>query len=102
MGAGHRRRCILATAGDRRVRARRNEERTWTWTHPTHIEVRWEGPWLSDAWRAEWRIRWLDARGGRASVALENAPWIVGPFAEHMLDPSRFQIRGWAKGPVSP
>jgi len=76
------------------------EERTWTWTHPAHFEVRWEGPWLSDSWRTEWRIRWLGGREGRASIALANAAWINGPFAEHMLDPSRFDVRLLGDGPV--
>ncbi len=80
------------------------EERTWTWTHPAHFEVRWEGPWLSESWRTEWRLAWLGARfggqEGRASMALENAAWIRGPFAEHMLDPSRFEVRLLGDGPI--
>jgi hypothetical protein len=24
-----------------------SEERTFTWAHPAHVELRWEGPWLS-------------------------------------------------------
>jgi hypothetical protein len=69
------------------------EERTWSWAHPAHVEVRWEGPSLSESWRAEWRIRLLGRPDGRAAVTLESAPWISGPFTEHMLDASRFEIR---------
>ena len=70
-----------------------SEERTFTWAHPAHVELRWEGPWLSEPWHAEWKIRWRGRPEGGVSVSLYGAPWIDGPFTEHMLDASRFEIR---------
>jgi hypothetical protein len=76
-----------------------SESRTFTWMHPVHGDVRWEGPWISDGWRTEWRLRWIggrDARGGESVLPLENAQWVVGPFPLDVLDAhhaGRFEIR---------
>jgi hypothetical protein len=65
-----------------------------------HVDVRWEGPWIFDEWRSEWRLRWLDARGGKSVIPLDQAHWRVGPFPVHILDPERLEIRLIGDGPV--
>ncbi len=69
------------------------ESRTYTWVHPSFTEVRWDGPWLHEGWRSEWRLRWVGGRGGQNVLPIENAQWVVGPFPIHLLDPGRLEIR---------
>src|SRR5207237_1088642 len=63
--------------------------RTWTWTHPATVHVRWEGPWLEGEWRTEWHSRWIESR-----------TWRVGPFPVRLLDPSRIDIRFEGDQPI--
>ncbi len=76
------------------------DDRSWTWAHPAHVDVRWEGPWIGGDMRGEWRIRWLDPRAGRAVQSVEDAQWVVGPFPVHLVDPERLEIRFLEDSPV--
>ncbi len=83
------------------------ESRSFTWMHPAHMEVRWEGPWLFDSWRTEWRLHWVGGdlgrvgAEGRAILPIEKAQWRVGPFPIHVLDSGRIEIRLLGDGPVA-
>jgi hypothetical protein len=63
-----------------------SESQTWTWAHPSTIDVRWEGPWLFGEWHAEWRTHWL----GMGST--ETTTWRVGPFPLDVGD-GRIEVR---------
>ncbi|HEY2517832.1 MAG TPA: DUF4912 domain-containing protein [Polyangiaceae bacterium] len=74
----------------------RSESRTYTWTHPAQVNVRWEGPWIFGEWRAEWRLRWtgqVDTTGAHAVLPIEHAQWVVGPFPLDVLQSGRIDIR---------
>jgi hypothetical protein len=78
------------------------EERSWTWTHPVSFEVRWEGPWIFDSWRTEWRVHRLTGIAGERGELLQlgDIQWLTGPFMEHALDLSRFEVRWLGEGPT--
>jgi hypothetical protein len=79
------------------------ESRTFTWTHPSHVEVRWEGPWISQAWRTEWRLRWIGARDAQSASPIETAQWVVGPFPLELLagqQAGRLDVRFLGDGQV--
>jgi hypothetical protein len=63
------------------------------------VEVRWEGPWLFDAWRTEWRVHRLTGITGELLHPGDLA-WLTGPFMEHALDTSRFEVRWLGEGPT--
>jgi hypothetical protein len=78
------------------------ETRSWTWEHPSTVEVRWEGPWIWTEWRAEWRTRWLGVamRVFHPGGPLATTSWRIDPFPVMLIDPDRLEIRFMGDTPM--